>query len=203
MKNNLMIYPTSWGQVAVAPIPDAEALESGATDEELRSVAGITSPSRRIERLAWRALLRSLSPLAQVEYLPNGKPKLKNSDKHISVSHCRDCVAVALGEKPCGVDVERLDRNFSRVAERYLSPSEAALAADEHWAAVVWCAKEALFKMAGREGVDFMRDMQIVAVEPPVDFVQGRWHLVARLFGEEVELRGVVIDAEHILVFTL
>ena len=57
--------------------------------------------------------------------------------------------------------------------------------------------------MAGREGVDFMRDMQIVAVEPPVDFVQGRWHLVARLFGEEVELRGVVIDAEHILVFTL
>ena len=203
MKNNLMIYPTPWGQVAVAPIPDAEALESGATDDELRSVAGITSPSRRIGRLAWRALLRSLSPLAQVEYLPNGKPELKNSDTHISVSHCRDCVAVALGEKPCGVDVERLDRNFSRVAERYLSPSEAALAADEHWAAVVWCAKEALFKMAGREGVDFLRDMQIISAEPSVEDARGRWHLVALLFGERVELRGVMHDDEHILVFTL
>ncbi len=199
-----MIYPTEWGQIAVAPILEKEALERGATDEELRSVAGITSSSRRIERLAWRVLLRSISPVAKVEYQPNGRPEIKKSSyRHISVSHCRDFVAVALSQKPCGVDLERADRNFCRVQSRYMTAQEASLCADEHWAAVVWCAKEALFKMAGREGIDFLRDMQIISAEPSVEDVRGRWHLVALLFGERVELRGVMHDDEHILVFTL
>lgn len=198
MVRSNLIYSTRWGQIAVAPIPDIGTLERDATDEELQSVASVTAPSRRAERLAWRALLRSISPNAVVEYLGSGKPQLKNSHSHISVSHCRDCVAVALSQTPCGVDIERLDRNFARVAARYISAAEAALSADEHWAAVVWCAKEALYKMAGREGVDFLRDMQITSASKDSEV----WHLVASLFGEEVALRGVMPDADHIVVFT-
>ena len=170
--SNLTIYPTLWGQIAVAPIPDGELLERGATEEELQSVEGISSQSRRAERLAWRLLLRSVLPTAQVEYLSSGKPEIKNSQyHHISVSHCQDFVAVAIASKPCGMDVERYDRNFERVKSRYMTAEEQSLSADEHWAAVVWCAKEAMYKMAGREGVDFKRDMQIISAEPP--FVGG------------------------------
>lgn len=204
MGRNLTIYPTQWGQIAVAQIPDKELLEREATEEELQTVEGISSQSRRAERLAWRSLLRSILPTAQVEYLSSGKPEIKNSQyNHISVSHCRDFVAVAIATKPCGIDVERYDRNFERVKSRYMTAEEQSLSADEHWAAVVWCAKEALFKMAGREGVDFKRDMQIISVEPPVDVNRGCWHLVAQLFDVKIELSGIPIDEDHILVFTL
>lgn len=199
MVRSNLIYSTEWGQIAVASIPDIETLERDATAEELQSVASVTALSRRAERLAWRALLRRLSPGVEVEYLGSGKPQLKNSRNHISVSHCRDCVAVALSQIPCGVDIERLDRNFSKVAARYISATEAALSADEHWAAVVWCAKEALYKMAGREGVDFLRDMQITSASKDSE----AWHLTANLFDEEVTLRGVMPDKGHILVFTV
>lgn len=202
--SNLTIYPTLWGQIAVAPIPDGEQLERGATEEELQSVEGISSQSRRAERLAWRSLLRSVLPTAQIEYLSSGKPEIKNSQyKHISVSHCQDFVAVAIATKPCGIDVERYDRNFGRVKSRYMTAEEQTLSADDHWAAVVWCAKEAMYKMAGREGVDFKRDMQIISAEPPFVGGSGRWHLVAHLFSERVELQGIAIDDDHILVFTL
>lgn len=202
--SNLTIYPTLWGQIAVAPIPDGELLEREATEEELQSVEGISSQSRRTERLAWRLLLRSVLPTAQVEYLSSGKPEIKNSQyNHISVSHCQDFVAVAIATKPCGIDVERYDRNFERVISRYMTAEEQSLSADKHWAAVVWCAKEAMYKMAGREGVDFKRDMQIISAEPPFVGGSGRWHLVAHLLGEKVELQGIHIDDDHILVFTL
>lgn len=202
--SNLTIYPTLWGQIAVAPIPDGELLEREATEEELQSVEGISSRSRRAERLAWRLLLRSVLPTAQVEYLSSGKPEIKNSQyHHISVSHCQDFVAVAIATKSCGIDVERYDRNFECVKSRYMTAEEQSLSADEHWSAVVWCAKEAMYKMAGREGVDFKRDMQIISAEPPVGFVRGRWHLVAHLLGERVELQGIPIDDDRILVFTL
>ena len=108
-----------------------------------------------------------------------------------------------LGDSPCGIDVERVDRNFGRVMSRYMTSAEASLSGQEHWPAVVWCAKEALFKMAGREGVDFKRDMELLSVEHCGIAGRQEWILSARLFDCQVELRGVAIDAEHILVFTL
>lgn len=200
--SSLTIFPTSDGQVAVMPIGSSDELERNATEAELLSVEGFTSSSRRTERLAWRALLRSISSTANVEYLPSGKPQLKNSSyKHLSVSHCRDYVAVALSQSPCGVDIERVDRNFMRISSRYMTDEETMLFADKYWSAVVWCAKEALYKYAGREGVDFKCDISIKSVQQQDS---SSWLLVAELFGsEQVELRGEFIDAEHILVFTL
>lgn len=187
--------------VAVMPIGGLDELESNATETELKSVEHIHSASRRAERLAWRALLRELEPAAQVEYLPSGKPEIKNSKyQHLSVSHCRDFVAVALSSKPCGVDIERCDRNFGRVKSRYMSDEEAMLSAHNDWSAVVWCAKEALYKMAGREGVDFKRDIIIRNVQ----MQDASWKLSAELFGaESVTLGGSRIDDNHILVYTV
>ena len=184
----------------LAPMGDEQALEQQASAEDMLSVEGFTSESRRRERLSWRALLRAEEPAARVEYLPSGKPVLKNSHyKHISVSHCADMVAVMLSDVPCGVDIERCDRNFARVQSRYMSNREQSLSGGESLAGIVWCAKEALYKMAGREGVDFLCDITIKSISP----ADGLWHLVADVFGVEVSLQVEMPDAEHILVFTL
>lgn len=201
-KSSLHIFPAKDnGLVAVMPIGGLDELESNATETELKSVEHIHSASRRAERLAWRALLRELEPAAQVEYLPSGKPEIKNSKyQHLSVSHCRDFVAVALSSKPCGVDIERCDRNFGCVKSRYMSDEEAMLSAHNDWSAVVWCAKEALYKMAAREGVDFKRDIIIRNVQ----MQDASWKLSAELFGaESVTLDGSLIDDNHILVYTV
>ena len=185
--------------LVLEPILPLAELEATADERDLRSTEGFTSASRRAERLAWRRVLRRLSPEAEVEYNASGAPLLKNSPyTHISVSHCRDCVAVALSCAPCGVDVELRERNFERVAERYISQAERALCAEAWWLAAVWCAKECLYKMGGREGVDFCRDIIIEGVAMEAEQI-----LCRGVDGAAVTLKYALPDENHIVVYAL
>ena len=187
------------GVLAVEPIGELTQLESRATMAELKSVEGITAQSRRAERLAWRRTLRRVAgEECEVSYTEQGAPRITNSRfGHISVSHCADYVAVLLAESPCGVDVERTNRNFERVASRYITPKEQALSADERASAAIWSAKEALYKMQGREGVDFLRDMEIISLDFEGATIKARMS-----DGQRVEMGIVFPDEEHIIVYT-
>lgn len=203
----------------IAPVGDIEELEREATAEELLSIKGISSPRRQAERLSWRAVLRSVeaegpdeeasegasevpSGAVVIEYDQQGAPIIKNSQyKHISVSHCRDCVAVLLTMSPCGVDIECRDRRFSAIAERYLTEEEHLVASKANFdrqtfLALAWSAKEALYKMLRREGVDLCRDLRIVAISPK------QQSIVAEAYGKPVELR-YILDYGHQIVYTI
>lgn len=189
-----------YGLLAVEPIAELELLEAQATAAELESAEGITAMSRRAERLAWRGLFRKVAgEECRVSYSKQGAPCIENSQyKYISVSHCADCVALLLSDKPCGVDVERVERNFERVARKYISDAEReGLPVDSPLKmAAVWCAKEALYKMIGREGVDFLKDIEIIKLDVEAGEIE------ARLLDEQlVQLRIVQPDEAHILVF--
>lgn len=152
---------------------------------------------RRSEWLSWRGIVRRELGLPQLRfaYSDCGAPSIEGSALHLSVSHCEDSVAVALSEGPCAVDVEPLARDFGRVAARYLSAGERILSDDPLWPAVVWCAKETLYKFAGRRGVDWLRDLRI----EQVDFPDGR--LVGRIgSGEALTLRFLLL-AGRVVVF--
>ena len=211
----------------IAPVGDIEELERGATEEELLSLEGISSPRRRAERLSWRRALRKgvsegpdkgpsegeseevseevsevPSGAVVIEYDQQGAPIIKNSQyKHISVSHCRDCVAVLLSARECGVDIECRDRRFSAIAERYLTEEEYLVASKANFdrqtfLALAWSAKEALYKMLRREGVDLCRDLRIVAISPK------QQSIVAEACGEPVELR-YILDCGHQIVYAI
>ena len=153
------------------PIASEAELTATAREDDLHAVAAFVSEHRRREYLAWRALLYGyLGRDVRVEYDASGAPRLvPYPDLHISVSHCRDMVAVALSDRVCGVDMERLDRDFMKVAPRFLSARERALSEDKRLAAAVWCAKECLYKMYGRRGMDLLRDLAVESV----DFARG------------------------------
>ena len=149
-----------------------EALEAEADAEDLQSVENFTSAMRRRERLMWRRMLREeFGCSILVEYTPSGRPEIKNLPyKHISVSHCQGVVAVILSQRVCGIDVERKERNFERIAERYLTPQEWAVCHDvglarEQALAMIWCAKECMYKVAQSEGVDLCRDVKVEAID--------------------------------------
>ena len=58
---------------------------------------------------------------------------------------------------------------------------------------MMWCAKECMYKVAGRDGVDFCRDVIIEAVDP------GREALTGRVDGgNPIEMK--IIDAGDYLV---
>ena len=184
----------------IAPL---EELEAEASEDELQSVAGFSSSSRRAERLSWRIMLRGVVGRGvRIEYSSQGAPLLSEEVvvnnyhyKYISVSHCRDMVAVMLSQQPCGVDIEQSGRDFGRVSSRYITQEERCLSDNPRFEAAVWCAKEALYKLAQREGLDFRRDICITAV----DFEAGR--IVGRVAEfANVDMQIVWPDEEHIVV---
>ncbi len=211
-ENNSTLQPDviTFGEVGnllitghIAPLQE---LEAEASDCELQSVEQFSSSSRRAERLSWRMMLRRVVGRGvRIEYSSQGAPLLSEEVvinnchyKYISVSHCRDMVAVMLSQQPCGVDIEQMGRDFERVSGRYTTVEEQGLSDSAAFNAAAWCAKEALYKMAHREGLDFRRDICITAV----DFENNR------IFGrvgayEGVEMQILWPDDEHIVVGTM
>lgn len=219
--------------VLIGHIAPLTVLEAEANEEELRSVEGISSHSRRAERLAWRILLRKAAergtgvlagtekaaePTAEkgaekgaekdtilIKYTPQGAPVLARGIvigdshyTHISVSHCRDKVAVMLSLRHCGIDIEQPARDFGRVSTRYITPDERALCQCEEFEAIAWCAKEALYKLAQIEGLDFRRDIIIEAIDLAAGTIVGR---VGEL--QSVTMQILRTDKEHVAVATL
>lgn len=147
-------------RIFVEPVLDAVTLRDMVTDEEWLTAAGFGFERRRNEYLTWRALVRrELGRDTVIEYDAAGAPTVDIPDIYISVSHARDAVAVVMSDRRCGVDIECSDRNFSIVADRYMSPRERAMSADPLWPAVAWCAKETMYKYYGRRGASLARDL--------------------------------------------
>ncbi len=171
------------------------------TEADIRFVEGITSLKRRREITAWRTLLRrSLDEgaLVEIAYRENGAPYLVDSTIYISVSHCSSMVALLISDEPCGVDIESCSRDFERVASRFSTAAEVAyfevVGIDRALALpLIWSAKEALYKVAGVEGVDFIRDVEIVSVEES---------LICGRIGESRYLLNYLIVDECCILYT-
>lgn len=121
----------------------------------------LASEKRRAEFLAVRALLAELTgKFRTIGYKNNGSPFLPDEKINISISHSANLAAVLLHAKNAGIDVERLGRKVREIAHKFLSEREKdfaeATSDPEKWMTVMWCAKEAVYKMAGAEGVDFI-----------------------------------------------
>ncbi|MDR1021819.1 MAG: 4'-phosphopantetheinyl transferase superfamily protein [Prevotellaceae bacterium] len=146
-------------RIAVAEIPDGEVTPpcNFFSEQEEQEYRQLGSAKRIRERAATLHLLHSLLGVEDaLHHRSNGKPYLSAGSYRISISHTRRQVAVAL--HPCreaGVDVEDMSRSFAKAAPRYLSAGELAGCATPAQQCVAWCAKEAVYKLAGEEGVDF------------------------------------------------
>lgn len=124
-----------------------------------------TEADRRSERerlIVNRIISTYISSEARLAHAPSGRPLLENADGlHISISHSADYVAVVFGPiEGIGIDVEQPRAQLARVAPRVLSAAEMAVYGhSESLLLRAWTLKEALYKAALTEGVDFRRDI--------------------------------------------
>lgn len=162
-------------RLLIEPPMTIAAANAWATLEERQRAETFGSERRRREFLTWRAIIRrELGHDIRIAYNEVGAPVLPDGEAFIAVAHCADRVAVCLSPNRCAVDIECADRDFTRAASRFLTPSEAVLADDPHWPGFVWCAKETLYKYAGRRNLDFRKNLRIVSADLAAGRIIGR-----------------------------
>ena len=142
-------------------------------DEAATDLEQFGNEKRRKERLAVVALLQAMcGKMAQLGHDSHGRPFLQNQTAGLSIAHTRHfAVALMHPHKKVGVDMESLARDFSAVAQKALSPEERAyLLSDERerslQLAIIWSAKEAIYKFLSIDGVDFSRQIKVSTFKP-------------------------------------
>ena len=134
-----------------------------------QAMTSFKSQTRQKEWLCTRLLLKFIEgDNAIIEYSSNGAPILLNSDKHISISHSGNFVAIALSKHQVGLDVQVINDKPLRLKSRFLSNQELTLLKsdkDVEGAVKLWCAKEAVYKYVSQPGTELIRDIVLEVVD--------------------------------------
>lgn len=159
------------------------------TASDVASASRFQNDKRRREHLAWRRVVRNeLGRGVVIDYNEVGAPIVDTPNTHISVAHGGERVAVAIADERVGVDIENLDRNYERVKSRFMSPAEEALSDMEEWPAMVWTAKEAIYKLYGKREVDLTEDIHIIGLNTET----------MTLSAEVRDTKGIVVEVRII-----
>ena len=141
---------------------------------ELQEALDSVSPERREKALRYRqerdqrlclAAYRLLQDALNSEYGIKGvKPEFIYNDKgkpllqdypsiHFSLSHCHDAAALAIDDRPVGIDIENYDHYSEEVARAVMNDEEMSDILSSPRPAVafthLWTMKESLFKLTG------------------------------------------------------
>lgn len=144
------------------------------SDDELNELSQIKHGLKRLEWLASRFLLKKVCDTSQLIKSQTGKLISVGNNFHVSISHCNGFATVAFSlNKPVGIDIEPVHEKIHRIAARFMHEQELSFIDSklqtEHLVAC-WSIKEAIFKMAGEEGVEF--SSQIIISPFDVNFEQ-------------------------------
>lgn len=125
----------------------------------------------------------------QIGHFRNGAPFLEGEDCRISISHTDHLLVVAtlprtpeadlrmFSPRTCmGIDAERADRQqVIKVRNKFLNDSELLMIPEDDVPLniLAWTIKEAAYKAALCEGMDFRNDIRILQLPKPTDAVVG------------------------------
>ncbi len=129
----------------------------------------LKSPLRKKHWLSYRLILPHLLSkhlVSSMHYDAFGKPHLDNGAGYISVAHSgKFAVLIFSPEKEVGIDIEKVHPKIIQLAAKFLSPQEEAYNTANPLQAerlcLIWCAKEALYKLYGRKNLSFRAHMHI------------------------------------------
>ena len=117
-------------------------------------------------------------------YNSMGAPVLKSGRK-LSISHSQTVAGIAYGSKPVGFDLECYQKKILNIAPRFLHLEE-----DFVWQGsyviekitLVWTAKEALYKVIQKEGINFSKQLLIAPFEWGVKYGSAKVFISDKIF---------------------
>ncbi len=114
------------------------------------------SEDRRLEWLAVRYILYNWFQINEnLDYAPSGKPVLRCCK--VSIAHSSNLAAVAISRKSIGLDIERINRNFRKIAPKYISNYSVEKLSQQELA-LIWTAKEAIYKLWSQGDLSFLKE---------------------------------------------
>lgn len=123
---------------------------------------------RFAEKVSVRLLLHQLlGREAKIVYNPDGSPRLADNSHCISVSHTAGAYALSLSPQKHGIDIEAWGAKALKVRRAFLNENEKEWAESlskseaEQLAALLWSAKESLYKLLGVEGLSFKDQLSL------------------------------------------
>ncbi len=147
---------------------ELEALATAMHWGDLVEAFAETHDKRFAEKVSVRLMLhRLLGGEAEIVYRDNGAPCLADGRAEISVSHTAGTYALSLSRRKHGTDIEAWGAKALKVCRMYLNEEERrwvdALPQNEaeREAVVLWSAKEAVYKLAGIEGLSFKEQIAL------------------------------------------
>ncbi len=172
-----------------------EYLTDHLTPEE-KEILEPLSPRKRREWLASRELLYQIWGLPErpgCVYDDFGKPVLRGSTQHISISHSERWCAAMISDQPCGIDIQVYSATIRRIATRFLSADELAVAQQStnplHSLHVLWGAKESIYKAFGKRKLGFREHIFIHELHPGTLTAKGEIHLEGLPLQYDIEYR--------------
>ena len=133
------------------------------------------NPKRQREQLISHILIKHLLGEAKaIKHHANGMPYINGcTDLFVSISHSKKSIAVAISAAPIGIDLEEIDRKQYSLLKKYASQTEQNWVENNQDAtekqlisAIIWSAKEAIYKLANTEGLLFESEIEITPFNP-------------------------------------
>lgn len=139
---------------------------------------------RKREYIATRVLRTMIFGNEPILYSPIGAPYIKE-EGFISISHAHQVVGLAFCKDfPIGLDLEPIRAKVLRVSHKFLSENEKKNLDTKNVTEMikVWSGKEALYKLAGRKGIIFAKELLLekktdLLWEGKIDFPELRKHV--------------------------
>lgn len=153
--------PGEWGLWHITEAEEWLRQHLALSSAETEALNRIKGTGRRREFLAARMLLHHMSGRPERGELfkdEAGKPHLRGSAFHVSISHTTNYAAAIAHPNPCGVDVQRIVPRIRRLAGKFVGAKEQAqltAAFELLQLHLIWSAKEAMYKAFGRRQIDF------------------------------------------------
>jgi 4'-phosphopantetheinyl transferase len=174
--------------------------------EDISEYEQIHNPVKKLEWLSGKLLLKTVLQDSGLQYQgiykdEHGKPFLTNNPQQISISHSQKFVACILNfRSPVGIDLERIKTKVLNVQAKFLSASEIETAEEDlEKLTIFWCGKEALYKLQGKKGVIFSRDINLDLCENGSS-CNGFIYYNGVVFSKEVRINKI---EDYIIAFAL
>ncbi len=152
------------------------------TEEEVQRLLPLVSEERRADALRYKHLfgrfasLKSYVMLREIlerqglshpflfEKNEHGKPYLKDyPEVHFNISHCKNGIAVAVSDKPVGIDIESFRKVSDSLLHYTMNEEECRIILEspdpEQTFCAYWTKKEAVFKLRGTGITTHLHDL--------------------------------------------
>lgn len=135
--------------------------------EEKSQINTLNTEKRKLEFLAARQLRNKLQIQSPIIYNENGKPHLLPSlQNFISISHSSNVVVLGKSEFEIGIDLEVIQERTVKIIDKYAVDREKSMLMHSNWTlqewyTMIWCAKEAVYKLCGIKGLAFKVEISL------------------------------------------